>query len=730
MKRYLPLVIALLLASCGAPTSSSSSSLLSSEPSEESVQESTQKPSLESSEISSEESSQPSSQESTTVPVEKKIELYRSTSHLFLFDADARNNPFLKTYRHKNHEDVPYVDLDEFQHVGRLFDPTLRYHNLTRLEDGRYDLAATFGGHCYFDVEKQVVELVDADSYYAEIAEGKAESYIDPAIMYQYLAPSEKTKVLVQGQTAVYPLAKYHMDIVEQEGHLYVPFSFASHLLINPLGNAFAYNGKDFYNAALLGSGKNTIRAYSNDTGFLWAYQDTVDTSAHFARVEAKAGEAYRFEATAKDMRKQDMKCEAVFTNDGKLTLKSDDLMGLIDYTGTWKLDGDAIVAEFVPDGMGRKQTQYIDLSKGGYYRQTERTKSMADATYYQLCMDFDYQYGLKKMLGIDSFDAEFQRLGYKDALLGQSIENYQDALAKFLVGGKMGDSHYTPVAEGFSSLHPGVSIGTKYSEFAGERIIRHQQGVAKVSQAKSNAGWKNTILNIQGETAVITFSGFVCDYKKEFKGIDAYTVPEGTENVDAFLSSKMTSNFLEGICYAMNEVKKNAAVKNVCFDVGFNTGGYVMLVPFVSAIMTDDPCLVVENSISNSLVDIHYKADLNADGVYGGQGDTWKGKYNFCIIQGGGSFSAGNIFPTTAKNGGYAVTIGEATAGGGCGVARRCDITGFFFQYNGYIGFPEKMSDGTYRNSEAGATPVVEMDMNDVYNLEKLDAKLKEINA
>ena len=724
MKRYFPLAIALLLASCGAPASSSSSLVPSIESSSES---SSEEPS---SEPSSETTSEEPSQESTVAPVEKKIELYRSTSHLFLKDANEKNNPFLKTYRHKNHEDVPYVDLDEFQHVRRLFDPTLGYHSLTRLDDGRYDLVASYGGHCYFDVAKQVVELEDADAFYAEISEGRSDSIVDPGITYKYLASSDKTKVLAKGEKAVYPLEKYHMDIVEQEGHLYLPFSFASHLLVNPIGNAFAYNGKDFYSAALLGSQANTIRAYSNDTGFLWAYQDTVDTSAHFARVNPKEGEAYRFEATLKDMRKQDMKCEAVFTKDGKLTIKSDDLMGMVDYTGTWKLEGEVIAAEFIPDGMGKRQTQYIDLSKGGYYRQSERTASMAEATYYQLCMDFDYQYGLKNMLGIQSFDAEFQRLGHKEALLGKSIETYQDTLAKFLVSGKMGDSHYTPIAEGFSSLHPGVSIGTKYADYAGERIIRHQQGVAKVSQAKSSAGWKNTTLNIQGETAVITFTGFLCDYKKEFKGIDAYTVPEDTKDVDAFLSSKMTSNFLEGICYAMNEIKKNEAIKNVCFDVGFNTGGYVMFVPFISAIMTDDPCLVVENSISNSRIDIHYKADLNADGIYGGTGDTWKGKYNYCVIQGGGSFSAGNIFPTAAKNGGYATTIGEATAGGGCGVARRCDITGFFFQYNGFIGFPEKLSDGSYRNSEAGTTPMVEMEMKDVYDLAKLDAKLKEINA
>ena len=62
----------------------------------------------------------------------------------------------------------------------------------------------------------------------------------------------------------------------------------------------------------------------------------------------------------------------------------------------------------------------------------------------------------------------------------------------------------------------------------------------------------------------MITFTSFVCNYKQDFKGVDYYQVPQGTENVDAFITSKMTNHFVEGICYAMNEIKKNEAIKNV----------------------------------------------------------------------------------------------------------------------------------------------------------------------
>ena len=40
------------------------------------------------------------------------------------------------------------------------------------------------------------------------------------------------------------------------------------------------------------------------------------------------------------------------------------------------------------------------------------------------------------------------------------------------------------------------------------------------------------------------------------------------------------------------------------------------------------------------------------------------------------------------------------------------------------------KKEDGTFVNSEAGTTPMVSMDINDVYDLTKLDNKLKPLNS
>ena len=752
MKRLIPIWCLLFLTSCGTtapssssssssssaslPSSSSSSSSIAPDSSSESSSESQSSSessshvSSESSEesVSSSESSSSASESSSSVPSGGKISLHDENSHLYLFDDTDEKNPLLKTYRHVDYDDVPYVDFDEFQKASRRYDASLKEFSFSKLSDGRFDLASSFGGHCYLDPKLQTVELVEPDALYGDFSKPNNGIYLDPILDYKWLTGSEKTKYLTKGEKTTYDLSKYQMAIVAEESRLYVPFSLASHLCINPYMAALTYNGRDYYSAKLLGAENNIVRAYSGKAGFLWSYAGTPQSNIHFARTAPKEGESYRFEGEMTDMKGAKTPVAASFKSDKSLSIKSEDLMETVDITGTWSEKDEMITANFISDSIlsGSTKIQHIDLSDRTVYRKSTRSEAMAKANYYQLCMDFDYQYGLKNFLGINSFDSEFSRLGCRADLLSTNLETYQSALCRFLVGGKMGDNHYSFVCEGFNSLHPGASIAGEYAKYGGERIDRYIEGNSRASAAKSKLD--KLVLNISGSTAVISFSSFTVGLSDPFSGIDSYVVPQGTADVDAFLNTEMNKNVINGICYTLNEVKKNPDIKNICFDVGVNRGGYVMLVPFISAVMTDDPSVIYENSMTGSRVEGHYKADLNNDGVFGGEGDTWKGKYNFYIIQAGGSFSAGNIFPTAAKNAGYATTIGEATAGGGCGVCRRTDLTGVYFQYNGSIGFPEKKSDGTFINSEVGVDPNIAMDINDVYDMAKLNAKLQEL--
>ena len=673
--------------------------------------------------------SEASSEESIEPKPEDKIYLYDKESRLYAVNDIERDAPYLKTYRHKDKEDVPYVDIDEFQHARKHIDPDMKPHNLVKLDDGAYDLYSPFGGHCYLFPAEQKIVLHETEAFYGEFTPTNNGIYLDPGMQYPGNQGSPKTKYLVKNGDVTYDLAKYEMSLVEQDGHIYLPFGLASHLLVNPMGYALAYNGRDFYNSTLLMAETNRIRPFSNETGFCWSYANDTKNRAHFEKKTPKEGESYRFEGTIIGFKGDNVPASAIFKNDGTLTFKSEDLMGTVDFSGTWKEAHHVIEAHLVPEGLsGSEQTQYIDLREGSSYRKETRTPSMIQYMYNQLCMDFDYQYGVTELLGITSFDAELTRLNLKSALLDPSYATYYDALTRFVYGGKMGDGHTTLLHEGVASHNLSRSLGAAYGDIAGERVNAFATGMAAAGEAKAKL--PHFAYNEQGKTAVISLPHFTADYKAKFLGVQSYVVPEGTEDIDKFINAEMNKDVVKGVCYAMNQVKKNANIENVVFDVGLNRGGYAMLIPFLSAFMTDDPSMIYQHSISGSVIDAHYKVDLNGNGKFGEPEDTWKGQYHYYVLQGSGSFSAGNIFPCAAKNGGYAVTIGEKTLGGGCGVARRADLSGYHYQYNGNIGFPEKKADGSFVNSECGVEPNIAMPLTDAYDLEKLDAKLQSLSA
>ena len=151
------------------------------------------------------------------------------------------------------------------------------------------------------------------------------------------------------------------------------------------------------------------------------------------------------------------------------------------------------------------------------------------------------------------------------------------------------------------------------------------------------------------------------------------------------------------------------------------------MWVPYIMAVMTDDPYLSYLNSVDGSIVEAHYQADLDGDGVFGGPKDTFKGKYNFYIATYGASYSAGNIFPTMSKASGIAKIIGAKTGGGCCAVASRCDLTGYLYQDSGNLAFPYN-DNGKYRVAEDGIEPDIVMDLETIADCAKLDIALKNI--
>jgi hypothetical protein len=153
------------------------------------------------------------------------------------------------------------------------------------------------------------------------------------------------------------------------------------------------------------------------------------------------------------------------------------------------------------------------------------------------------------------------------------------------------------------------------------------------------------------------------------------------------------------------------------------NLGGEIRCAPYLAAFLTLDPSIVIENSMDHSLIDYHYKVDLNGDGVFGGNGDSFEGKYKFYLLN-GANFSAGNEFPTMAKNTGFAKVIGDKSAGGACAIANRSDITGVTYRLSSMFRLMVKQGDNYIANDD-GIEPDYKVPFDNMFDLKKLDAWL-----
>lgn len=660
---------------------------------------------------------------SSSETVHNHISLHNAASRLYVKSDATSDGYLLKTYRHASHDDVPYVELEEANAALTHVDPDIKAANYQALGEGKYSLKKTSGGEIVFDVKTQTIIVKNGALFTHESFPANNGIGGDPLITLNLLGESPKTKYLAQKETVSLSLAKYHMDIVEQDGKLYAPFALMNHLLVTPYFNSVSYSGRDYFLTNLIQSDRLSSRAFSSKNGFLFSVNNTQDSKIHFARKDVKAGEKYRFESTFKTHKGVPCGVELILKEDKSVRMVSteeESAMGhVIDYTGTFAEEGTVLSLTLEPGGasLADERTLRIDLGEGSYYAKSTRSKEMAMAHYYALCLQLDRSYGLKSFLNVESFDAYIESLGYKEKLLGTDVPTYYDTLSRFLYGGKMGDGHVTLISEGIPSTDPTKSLGTVYYDIRGERTTTYMNNMTRLSQASGGVSYKRS-----DDTLILSFYGFDYPYaqRKELDGYTSYTVKDGEKIEDVYFN-KVSKNAFEGISMALNEALKDKTIKNIVFDITTNRGGYAMMVPLICGFMTDDPFIIYRNENTEGTVEAHYKVDLNGDGKFGQPDDTLKDSFKYYVLSAGASFSAANLFAAAVKSGDYATLIGQKSMGGQCAVTRCSDLTGYFYQYSSYYSFLQKDDKGVVHTAEGGIEPDIVLPEESLFNAEKI---------
>lgn len=320
-------------------------------------------------------------------------------------------------------------------------------------------------------------------------------------------------------------------------------------------------------------------------------------------------------------------------------------------------------------------------------------SEELARFSYNETCFALDYQYGLKEVHNIDSFDKLLSDTGLKIEFLSSDQTVAESALYK-LIYLYLGDMH---------SQFNGKSFMTDRDKLVGI--------IGPVGQGLAFTAWLNDMDDLHtardnyypggipayeeiGNTAYITFDQFM-DRRPD---IDYFAQPTEKDN-----SEDDTIRLMQYACQQI--LREDSPIENVVMDLSINGGGDTGTAEYVMATFLGQADLSTENTLSNAMTDAVYTIDTNLDGKFD-ENDTLAGKglHLFCL-ESPVSFSCGNLVPNAFKASHKVTLLGQESGGGSCSIHCFCTAGGSQYQVSGFRRF-SVMKNGSFYDVDRGAQP------------------------
>ena len=514
------------------------------------------------------------------------------------------------------------------------------------------------------------------------------------------------------------------MDIVEQDGKCYFPYNVVANLLFLHYYNDVVYNGIDFYlsNTITTDTDSMTYSSYYASEGnftfmkmFMHPYPANDGEAYRFVYADPRYGDyfvinlleggtGYGFYALSPDMTFDEREKNYAY------------------YTFDWYGDEYGAFADvnLVSDkpGVG-KYFGYIKIPFEVGYSGNKRSPSLIKYNYNVLKFQFENLYGLRAEKGYTDFEDAVEKAGVKEGLMSDDAFEYDYAIAKFVCG-YIDDFHsWMDIRCAFWNAADKVYLASYEYEVFGEKYNRVWETKFYYYDVRSQVLSDKYGLNsdeelglfFEGNTAVIRFDVFKAQNMK-----NEYVDCTFDELKDVVLSS--TNIFVDN-CFKF--ISENPQIENVVFDLSGCNGGAIWLCPYIAAYFTSDPYRLEENTLTGEIMELHYTVDINHDGVYGGVGDTYEGKYNFFLLTSEGTFSAGTLFAGFAREAGVTI-IGKPTAGGAGDPLGYADACGSCHVTTGALK-QVYYDNGKYISADYGVPIDYELDVEYWYDLSELVA-------
>ena len=668
------------------------------------------------------------------------ISLYDADSRFVLTSFDEKGSMALPTYRNKNTGEVPYAELGEFFYANGALG-NLRTN--VRKIDTTYQVERN-DGKVLMSVDP-VNDVLTVENYQlwlghtSKLNNGIGPDIASPAADDEDLGAvhgSKKTRFIDLKNTPkeIYNLKDYGFDFVEKDGKCYGPTPLLSTLFYRDFPTDLLYNGMDFYVSAMVQNPNLMPIQYSfYATNKKFLALEGSEASSY----EPIGEEAYRF-AYKLSQDGQPFYDIISLTKDGKGKLlygqtPSDkgDIATINDMTFTynWQKKENYLLVEIIASGTNPETGLPASLSQGTMkiplrdtlFNTKTRSEEYARFSYDLLRFQFDKFYGLKDVAGFTSFEDYAVSKNLKQGLLSLDSSVYDEALAELTMK-DIDDGHtsYTlPSIFSGKTAEDGKKLAAKH---VGPRYMGLMNKLKEYTALRAQTmkltdkspAYEALGLFMEGSTAVIRFDEFVGRGTMVSNSIDKEEIESDPKL--CFRDKDVPLGFDASFA----RIKKNNAIKNVVIDLSCNSGGEVMVIPYILAHITNDPLIAYNDIAVGGVKEFHYTVDLNHDKVYGGEGDTYQGQYKFYVLTSNFSFSCANMLPTFARYSG-AKLIGEKGGGGACSVAAFSDGAGSFFNISSPMQSVAPNSKD-YKHNDGGNEVDYPLASSSWYDLAKLD--------
>lgn len=399
-----------------------------------------------------------------------------------------------------------------------------------------------------------------------------------------------------------------------------------------------------------------------------------------------------------------------------------------------------------VPPFVYKKNNLYFAEVIGGetYYDSDSgkdtRSEVLKKLNYNELCMNLDFNYGLKDIHGISTFANFFKETGLVKNLSASA------SAADFATGIEDLVCNY------FADFHscfrmPSYYAGSSYKrpeDLVLNPVYLNQKGLMKSYSAIRKTVFDSEDYDLHyvsagddsgyydysefGDTAYITYDHFVRARKNYY----ALTFG-GTQDLD----EEDVVDTIGLVIYAHQQIKNNSNIKNVVIDLSNNGGGALDALAYISAWYLGSSTINIKSSLTGAMCATNYLVDVDLDGEHG-VSDTLQGlknsdgtdrKFNLYCITSPMSFSCGNALPAIFKDSGKVVLLGKKSGGGACVVDVTSSADGTVFQISSFYQMCTTKNGSFYQADEGIEPDFIFADFSNIYDREYLTSYIQNLN-